>query len=180
MNSKLLLVLLVLLIIVLVGVYHILDPEKNELNETERAKLGGTYIKLSDGITHYQLEGPDDGVPVVLVHGATVPMWTWDKQFQALKTAGFKVPRFFRIPVLGEFMARLIGIRVIAKRFASSVENNPESGKYTKLFIEQTTYRGFQQSILSMLRSDAVGDYRDSYRIVGNQKHHILPVNIRA
>ena len=86
----------------------------------------------------------------------------------------FKVPSFFRIPILGEFMARLIGIRVITKRFVSLFENNPESGKYTKLFMEQTTYKGFQQSILSMLRNDALGDYSDSYQVVGNQKRDIL------
>jgi pimeloyl-ACP methyl ester carboxylesterase len=71
-------------------------------------------------------------------------------------------------------MARLIGIRVITKRFVSLFENNPESEKYTKLFMEQTTYKGFQQSILSMLRNDAVGDYSDSYQVVGNQKRDIL------
>jgi pimeloyl-ACP methyl ester carboxylesterase len=252
MKWKRLPILLALLIIVLVGIYYILDPEKNELNETERARLEGTYIKLSDGTTHYNLEGQDDGEVVVLVHGATVPMWTWDKQVKFLKDAGFKVlrydmygrgysdrpevtydqelyqkqllelidklglaeqfdligyslgggtalnftaqnpkrvrklvlisplinnfkvPSFFRIPILGEFMARLIGIRVITKRFVSLFENNPESEKYTKLFMEQTTYKGFQQSILSMLRNDAVGDYSDSYQVVGNQKRDIL------
>jgi pimeloyl-ACP methyl ester carboxylesterase len=252
MKWKRLPILLALMIIVLVGLYYILDPEKNELNETERTRLGGTYIKLSDGTTHYNLEGQDDGEVVVLVHGATVPMWAWDKQVKVLKDAGFKVlrydmygrgysdrpevtydqelyqkqllelidklglaeqfdligdslgggtainftaqnpkrvrklvlisplinnfkvPSFFRIPILGEFMARLIGIRVITKRFVSLFENNPESEKYTKLFMEQTTYKGFQQSILSMLRNDAVGDYSDSYQVVGNQKRDIL------
>jgi pimeloyl-ACP methyl ester carboxylesterase len=252
MKWKRLPILLALMIIVLVGLYYILDPEKNELNETERTRLGGTYIKLSDGTTHYNLEGQDDGEVVVLVHGATVPMWAWDKQVKVLKDAGFKVlrydmygrgysdrpevtydqelyqkqllelidklglaeqfdligdslgggtainftaqnpkrvrklvlisplinnfkvPSFFCIPILGEFMARLIGIRVITKRFVSLFENNPESEKYTKLFMEQTTYKGFQQSILSMLRNDAVGDYSDSYQVVGNQKRDIL------
>jgi len=81
---------LVLLIILLVGIYYIFDHEDNELNEDGRAKLGGTYIKLSDGITHYKLEGPDNGKVVVLVHGGTVPIWTWDKQVQALNNAGFR------------------------------------------------------------------------------------------
>ena len=71
-------------------------------------------------------------------------------------------------------MARLIGIKVLTKRFVSLVENNPESEKYTKLFKEQTTYKGFQQSILSMLRNDALGDYSDSYKVVGNQERNIL------
>ncbi|MBW2545387.1 MAG: alpha/beta hydrolase [Deltaproteobacteria bacterium] len=243
---------LALLIILLVGIYYIFDPENNELNEAARARLGGTYIQLSDGITHYKLEGPDNGSVVVLVHGGTVPIWTWDKQVQALNNTGFrtlsydkygrgysdrpdvtydqdlykrqllelvdklaltepfdlvglslgggtavnftarypdrvrklvlisplinnfKVPSFFRIPVFGEFMARIAGIRVIVNRFVSLFEKNPESEKYTRLFVEQTTYKGFQRSVLSMLRNDAVGDYSNAYQIIGNQKRDIL------
>ncbi|MBN2538768.1 MAG: alpha/beta hydrolase [Deltaproteobacteria bacterium] len=244
--------LFVVLVLVLVGIYYIIDPEKNELNEAVRAGLGGTYIKLSDGMTHYKLEGPDNGKVVVLVHGGTVPIWTWDKQVQALNRAGFrtlsydkygrgysdrpdvvydqelykkqllelvdklaltepfdvvglslgggtavnftarypervrklvlisplinnfKVPAFFHIPVFGEFIARIAGVRVIVDRFISLFENNPDSEKYTRLFVEQTTYKGFQRSILSMLRDDAVGDYRNAYRTVGNQERDIL------
>jgi len=54
------------------------------------------------------------------------------------------------------------------------VKNNPVSEKYTTLFKEQTTYKGFQQPILSMLRNNAVGDYRQSYQIVGGQKRETL------
>jgi pimeloyl-ACP methyl ester carboxylesterase len=240
------------LILVLVGTYYILDPETNELNEAVRKQLGGTYINLSDGMTHYKLEGPDNGRVVVLVHGGTVPIWTWDRQVQALNRAGFrtlrydkygrgysdrpdvtydqelykkqlvelvdtlavtepfdmvglslgggtavnftarypervrklvlisplinnfKVPSFFHIPVFGEFMARSAGVGVIVNRFVSLFENNPDSETYTRLFKEQTTYTGFQRSILSMLRNDAVGDYRNAYRIVGDQNRDIL------
>jgi pimeloyl-ACP methyl ester carboxylesterase len=240
------------LLIILFGIYHILDPENNELDETVRASLGGTYIKLSHGITHYKLEGPDDGKTVVLVHGGTVPIWTWDKQAKVLKDAGFrvlsydkygrgysdrpdvtydqglykrqllelvdklaltepfdliglslgggtvvnftaqfphrvrklvmispvinnfKVPSFFRIPVIGEFIARLIGIRVIVNRFVSLFEKNSESEKYTGLFVEQTTYKGFQRSIFSMLRNDALEDYSKAYQTIGKQKRDIL------
>jgi len=40
--------------------------------------------------------------------------------------------------------------------------------------VEQTTYKGFQGSILSMLRNDAVGDYSKAFQIVGKQKREIL------
>ena len=252
MKWKWLAAFLIGLFVVAIGIYLILDPEINELNEAARAKLGGTYIKLSDGMTHYKLEGPQDAKVVVLVHGATIPIWTWDKQIPALTKTGFrvlsydmfgrgysdrpdviydqelyrrqlkeltdklgltrpfdliglslgggtavnftarypdrvdklilisplinnyKVPSYFGIPVFGEFLARLAGIRVIVNRFASLLGNHPESEKYTRLFVEQTTYKGFQQSILSMLRNDAVGDYRDAYQIVGRQKRDVL------
>ena len=245
-------VLFAILLILSIGIYYMLDPEANELDEPERARLGGTYLKLSGGTTHYKLEGPVDGKVVVLVHGGTIPIWTWDKQVQSLRKLGyrvlsydmygrgysdrpeitydqdtyqkqllelvdtlgltkqfdligyslgggtvvnftahnpqrvrrlilisplinnFKVPSIFRIPILGEFMSRLIGIKIITKRFMSLVEDNPDAEKYTTLFKNQTTYKGFQQSILSMLRNNAVGDYSKSYQMVGNQDREIL------
>ncbi len=252
MKWKWLAAFLIGLFVVAIGIYSILDPEVNELNEAARARLGGSYIKLSDGMTHYKLQGPPDAKLVVLVHGATIPIWTWDQQVRALTQAGFrvlsydnfgrgysdrpavtydqklhlrqlkeledklgltkpfdligislgggtaanftarypdrvdklvlisplinnyKVPSYFGIPVFGEFLARLAGIRVISNRFASLIGNHPESEKYTRLFVAQTTYKGFQQSILSMLRNDAVGDYRAAYQIVGRQKRSVL------
>jgi pimeloyl-ACP methyl ester carboxylesterase len=252
MKWKWLAALFIGLVVFATGIYWILDPEVNELNEAARARLGGSYIKLSDGMTHYKLEGPPDAKVVALVHGATIPIWTWDQQVRALTKAGFrvlsydnfgrgysdrpaatydqklhlrqlkeladklgltrpfdligfslgggtavnftarypdrvdklvlisplinnyKVPAYFGIPVFGEFLARLAGIRVISNRFASLIGNHPESEKYTRLFVEQTTYKGFQQSILSMLRNDTVGDYRAAYQIVGRQKRDVL------
>ena len=91
MKGKWLAALFAILFIALVGVYFILDPENKILDESEREKLGGSYINLSDGITHYRLSGPVDGKVVVLVHGGTVPMWTWNKQVEAFNDAGFRV-----------------------------------------------------------------------------------------
>lgn len=252
MITKWLAVILVVISILLTGVYYLLDPENKELNERERKKLGGTYIKLTDGITHYQLSGAAEGELVVLVHGATVPIWTWNNQIKALNDAGFrtlsydkygrgysdrpsvlydqvlytkqllelvdklgltqkfnligyslgggtainftaqnpervrkliiisplinnfKVLKIFQTPVVGEFVARIIGIKTIVDRFRSLLEGNPDSEKYVKLFVDQTTYKGFQQSILSMLRNDALGDYTNAYQIVGKQEREVL------
>ena len=83
----------VVLVVLLVpfGLYAGLDRENKELNETTRTQLGGTYVTLSDGVTHYELDGPGEGQTVVLVHGATIPMWIWDSQVGALTSAGFRV-----------------------------------------------------------------------------------------
>ncbi len=87
----------------------------------------------------------------------------------------FKVPSIFRIPIVGDFVARVFGVKMITKRFVSSRKDNPESGKYIKLFREQTTYKGFQQSMLSLIRNDAlVGDYTAAYKTVGSQKRDVL------
>ena len=243
---------ILLLMMVLFGSYVWIDPEKNNLSESERKKLGGTYIKLSNGVTHYKLSGPLDGQVVVLVHGGTAPLWTWDNQIKVLSEAGFRVlaydkfgrgysdrpnviydqelyrnqlfellndlkvtgkidligyslgggtavnfaaqnpekinklilispvisnykrPGIFRVPVVGEFITRLIGIKTIVKRFHSLLEGVSDSDKYVKLYIEQTSYKGFQQSLLSMLRNNLLEDYTNAYQVLGEQEKEIL------
>src|SRR3972149_9257308 len=54
----------------------------------------GSFIQLSDGVTHYELGGPQNGQPVVLVHGFSVPYFIFDPTFEALTKAGFRVLRY--------------------------------------------------------------------------------------
>jgi len=68
--------------------------EIKDLNETERASLPGSFIRLADGVTHYELGGPDGGQSVVLVHGFSAPYFIWDITFAALTQAGFRVLRY--------------------------------------------------------------------------------------
>lgn len=51
-------------------------------------------VNQPTGATHYELTGPEDGPLVVLLHGATIPMWVWDCQVPALIQAGFRVLRY--------------------------------------------------------------------------------------
>ncbi len=252
MRKKRLIIIVSALLIVLIGVYYFLDTEINELDNNEREKLGGTYIKLSAGYTHYKLTGNENNKLIVLVHGGTIPMFTWTKQVPFLNNAGyqvliydvygrgfsdrpdvvynqdlykrqlfelvnklgftkkfdlvglsvgggtainftaeypekvrklilisplinnFKLPFVFKIPVIGEFIARIAGIKTITKRFSSLIENNSDKKKYIEKFIKQTSYKGFQRSLLSMLRNNAVKDYTDAYETVGKQNRQIL------
>jgi pimeloyl-ACP methyl ester carboxylesterase len=57
-------------------------------------RAGGRFTVLSDGRTHWRREGPRDGVPIVLVHGATVPSWEFDALVPPLLAAGFQTLRF--------------------------------------------------------------------------------------
>jgi pimeloyl-ACP methyl ester carboxylesterase len=57
-------------------------------------RAGGQYLQLSEGRTHWRREGRADGVPIVLVHGATVPSWEFDALVPPLLRAGFQVLRF--------------------------------------------------------------------------------------
>jgi pimeloyl-ACP methyl ester carboxylesterase len=238
--------------IILVGIYFLMNPEKKRLDDAARKRLGGSYIRLSFGVTHYALEGPENGRVVVLVHGGTVPMFTWDELSPGMTSAGFRVLRYdafgrgfsdrpnvvynrslyleqlvelldglqihdpvdivgysfggataanftahhaarvrnvvlispvicdyttpavLRIPVVGEFFGRVIGLRKVINRASTLWESREFAQHYSTLFAEQTTYEGFQASLLSMLRSDALTDYRDSYAAVAEQNHRIM------
>jgi pimeloyl-ACP methyl ester carboxylesterase len=68
--------------------------EVTDLTDAFRQNAGGNFAPLSLGMTHYEIMGPDTGRVVVLVHGSTLPMWTWDRQMEILADAGFRVLRY--------------------------------------------------------------------------------------
>ena len=68
--------------------------ETKELNESSRKEADGSFITLSDGVTHYELSGPEYGKPVVLVHGFSVPYFIYDTTFDFLTKSGFRVLRY--------------------------------------------------------------------------------------
>ena len=68
--------------------------ETEELDDTVRAEAPGSFARLSDGYTHYELAGPDGGQPAVLVHGFSVPYFVWDPTFKFLNESGFRVLRY--------------------------------------------------------------------------------------
>ncbi len=53
-----------------------------------------SFVSLAAGQTHYQIEGPLEGKPVVLIHGVSGPMKVWDFTVDQLARAGFRVIRF--------------------------------------------------------------------------------------
>ncbi|MHA3020704.1 alpha/beta fold hydrolase [Mycobacterium sp. BMJ-28] len=70
--------------------YFIASAEDRRLDATARISLRGNYIRLSKGITHYELCGPDTGDVVVLTGGLTVPLFYWDATVEALHDHGFR------------------------------------------------------------------------------------------
>ncbi|MBM3166520.1 MAG: alpha/beta hydrolase [Chloroflexi bacterium] len=239
------------------AIYIAADREKKTLDEAARQQLGGSYVTLSNGVTHYQLAGPKDGDVVVLVHGATIPMWIWDPQVEALTRAGFQVLRYdlygrgysdrpaasydrqfyrkqllelldnldikkpvdlagmslggaiatdftanypdrvrslvlfapvvnsvkkdtsikmLRIPVMGDFLMRLVATKSMTKRASALVEGMSNSEQRKQSLQEQITYEGFERAALSMFRGDVMRDCRDAYRAVGKQDRKVLLV----
>lgn len=76
--------------------------ETEELTDAVRANADGSFIRLTDGICHYQLhppllnsgEGPGVRATIVLIHGFSVPNFIWDPTFDFLVRSGFRVLRY--------------------------------------------------------------------------------------
>jgi pimeloyl-ACP methyl ester carboxylesterase len=76
------------------GVYRVMDPERRTMNAEARAGVPGAFVRLSDGVTHYELDGPDTGRVVVLASAFSVPAYLSDTLYQRLARAGYRVLRF--------------------------------------------------------------------------------------
>ncbi len=248
-------VVILLVIITPLTLYATADVETKDLDDAARTQAGGSYVKLPEGVTHYELTGPEDGQVVVLIHGATIPMYLWDAQVEALTKAGYRVLRYdmygrgysdrpdgdysqaffrkqlldlldalkikqpvdllgvsmggalavdftasypdrvkdlvlispminslkndtnfklMRIPLLGEFLTRLIAVKVMSERAAELVRKSPKAAEYNRQFMDQTHFKGFEKASLAAARSDAWANYTDDYEKVGQQDHRIL------
>jgi len=56
-----------------------------------RSTAPGQFAVLSQGTTHFQWVGPEDGPVVVCVHGLTTPSFVWNSVAPALAGHGFRV-----------------------------------------------------------------------------------------
>ncbi|MBN4081446.1 alpha/beta hydrolase [Caldithrix abyssi] len=89
------LVALVMIVsIVFVGWFQFKNIETEEIDDVARTLAPGKFVELSEGWTHYQIEGPATAPVVVLIHGFSVPYYVWDGTFETLVEAGFRVIRY--------------------------------------------------------------------------------------
>ncbi len=70
------------------------DPEQKIMNAEARKGVSGSFIKLSDGITHYEKAGIAKNGVVILVHGFSVPYFIWNGFFENLVKEGYEVIRY--------------------------------------------------------------------------------------
>jgi pimeloyl-ACP methyl ester carboxylesterase len=68
--------------------------ETADLDQQARSSAPGEFVRLSAGFTHYQRGGEKSGVPVILVHGFSVPFYIWDPTFELLVQSRFDVLRY--------------------------------------------------------------------------------------
>jgi pimeloyl-ACP methyl ester carboxylesterase len=254
-NIIIICVVILLIVITPLSLYATSDIETKDLDDTARTQAGGSYVTLPEGVTHYELSGPEDGQVVVLLHGATIPMYAWDAQVEPLTGVGYRVLRYdmygrgysdrpggdysqafyrkqladlldalkikqtvdiiglsmggglamdftanypdrvkdvvlvapminslkndtnfklMRIPVVGEFLTRLIAVGVMSDRAAQLMQKSPKAAEYAKMFKDQTRFKGFEKASLAAARSDAWADYTADYQAVGKQARDIL------
>jgi len=95
MNRKLVVAgVVVAACVALIAFYFVRNPEKRTLDDAARREAPGKFIRLSDGVTHYDVSGPATGQTVVLVHGFSVPLYIWDSTTAALANKGYRVIRY--------------------------------------------------------------------------------------
>ncbi len=76
------------------AVYRWMDPEQRTMDDQARTGVPGHFVRLPDGVTHYETAGPDTGRVVVLAAAFSVPAYLSDSLFQRLGRAGFRAIRF--------------------------------------------------------------------------------------
>ena len=74
--------------------YWAKDPERRTLDDAARSQAPGRFVHLADGVTHYELAGPDAGPVVLFASAFSVPGFISDPLFQQLADSGFRVVRF--------------------------------------------------------------------------------------
>lgn len=85
---------IVIAIVALGWLYYVFqDVESKVLDQASRSELNADFVKLSQGMTRYQLDGPDDAETIVLVHGYGVASYVWQPTFKFLVEQGYRVLR---------------------------------------------------------------------------------------
>ena len=74
--------------------FRVKDPERRHLDAAARRAAPGRFVRLDDGVTHFEVAGPDTGRAVVLAAAFSVPAYLSDSLFQRLGRSGFRAIRF--------------------------------------------------------------------------------------
>ena len=74
--------------------YFSYRDETKELNDTTRQSAEGSFVQLSEGVTHYELSNPEEENTVILVHGFSIPYFIYDPTFEFLTKSGLRVVRY--------------------------------------------------------------------------------------
>ena len=71
--------------------FKIMDRETQEMNEEARKDAPGSFVTLSLGVTHYEIRGGNNKKPLVLIHGISLPSYSWSTFADEVAKRGFRV-----------------------------------------------------------------------------------------
>ncbi|MBV1933437.1 MAG: alpha/beta hydrolase [Parvibaculaceae bacterium] len=100
-----------------IGALYLISNETVQIDTLRQQGGISTVADLSNGKTHYQLEGPESGDLVFLIHGGREPAWTWDEVVPRLHEAGYRTLRY--------------------DMFGRGYSDRPQDGLYDQAFFER-------------------------------------------
>lgn len=75
----------------LIAIPAAVEIVRKPMNRWARRSAPGTFIELSDGVTHYEWLGPLRGPVAVCVHGLTTPSFVWRGLARGMAALGYRV-----------------------------------------------------------------------------------------
>jgi pimeloyl-ACP methyl ester carboxylesterase len=79
-----------------------------------------------------------------------------------------------QIPLLSEWYARVFSVGATVTRANGFFQASGADPSYAQSFEEQTRFKGYEQALLSMSRTDALTSYRDTYATLADQPTLLL------
>jgi len=80
---------------------------------------------------------------------------------------GDNLPSVLRVPLLGEFVMRVAGVRMARARIQPWARSIAGGEAVWRVFDRQSRTVGFEHLLLSLARDGALGDYRSDYAALG-------------
>jgi pimeloyl-ACP methyl ester carboxylesterase len=84
----------IIALVLLVAIYLVMhyNQEGSIMDDAARKDAPGAFVTLTHGTTHYTLTGPEQGMPVVLIHGGGITgMEVWNKNIPYLEEKGYRI-----------------------------------------------------------------------------------------
>lgn len=133
--------------------------ETSFLNSETRKNISGSFIELPSGVTHYEEGGDPNGLPVVMVHGFSVPYFIFEPTFDFLCKQGFRVLRY---DLLGRGFSDRPKVRYEAKVFVRQLKELVDALHYKNIALMGLSMGG----VVTASFIDAYPDYVSKYILI--------------
>lgn len=76
---------------ILFALPFLIERRRPAMSDERRGSAPGQFAELSQGVTHFQLVGPQNGPLIVCIHGLSTPAFVWGGLTKGLVAMGFRV-----------------------------------------------------------------------------------------